>query len=141
MYPIKTERLSRNKFCEPFTKSGLRFQYAMDVLTEETIKSLIKNGTRIWHLSQDSDGSEGLCVERENGIKQLLSPADLKKLFKESRETKAKLKIKLVVLVFPNSTRIASVFSNEGVEHVIAFDSVQIDNRLAHINKRKLLAL
>jgi hypothetical protein len=76
-------------------------------LTEETIKSLIKNGTRIWHITQDLDGSNGLCIERENCVKYILTPADLKNLFKESRENKAKIKIKLVVLVFPNSTKIA----------------------------------
>ena len=69
-----------------------------------------------------------------------MSFTDLEKLIKENRKTGEELKITLVVLVFPNSTEIASVFANEGVDYVIAFKSVPVDN-IAHIKKYKLLAL
>ena len=69
-----------------------------------------------------------------------MSFTDLEKLIKENRKTGEELKITLVVLVFPNSTEIASVFANEGVDYVIAFKSVPVDN-VAHIKKHKLLAL
>ena len=63
-----------------------------------------------------------------------MSFTDLEKLIKENRKTGEELKITLVVLVFPNSTDIASVFAKEGVDYVIAFKSVPVDN-LAHIKK------
>ena len=69
-----------------------------------------------------------------------MSFTDLEKLIKENRKTGEELKITLVVLVFPNSTEIASVFANEGVDYVIAFKSVPVDN-VAYIKKHKLLAL
>ena len=69
-----------------------------------------------------------------------MSLTELEKLLKENRKPGEELKITLVVLVFPNSSDIASVFVNEGVEYVIAFKSVPVDN-VAHIKKHKLLAL
>lgn len=53
----------------------------------------------------------------------------MKILLRENKGIEEKLKITLVVLVFPNSIDIAKVFLNEGVDYVIAFAPEQKDNK------------
>lgn len=50
------------------------------MLTEEIIEEAMRYGMRILHLTSDFDGTDGLCVEKENGVRHVLSPEDLKKI-------------------------------------------------------------
>jgi hypothetical protein len=93
------------------------------VLTEEIIVEAMRYGMRILHLTSDFDGTHGLCVEKENGVKHVLSPEDLNKLLQNERNQSDKCKIKLVVLLIPKGEKIAKVFSEIGVDHVVAFES------------------
>jgi hypothetical protein len=96
------------------------------VLTEEIIVEAMRYGMRILHLTSDFDGKDGLCVEKENGVKRVLSPEDLNKLLQsvqKEKKSSSKCKIKLVVLLIPKSEKIAKVFSDIGVDHVVAFES------------------
>jgi|688.fasta_scaffold1548907_1 hypothetical protein len=51
--------------------------FKLDVLTEDLIAEVMRYGMRILHMTSDFDGTEGLCVEKENGVKHVLSPEQL----------------------------------------------------------------
>lgn len=93
---------------------------------------------RIFNITSDFDGKDGLCVEKDYGVKHVLTPQELKELFqKELGDNQCK--IKLVVLMIPNSEKIASVFKEIGVSHVLAFE--QLDNKVKDIDEYHLLML
>ena len=76
---------------------------------------------RILHLSSDFDGSEGLAVEEEGWVKKVLTPENLKTLL-VSAQGERPCELTLVVLLIPRSEKLAQVFAEIGVKHVIAFE-------------------
>ena len=83
---------------------------------------------RILHLTSDFDGKHGLCIEKENGLKEVIDPETLKDLLLSETPLETFMnepcKIKLVVLLIPNSGELADAFADIGVDHVIGFESV-----------------
>ena len=60
-------------------------------------------------------------------------------MLRKQRTRVKKIKIKMVTLLIPNSCKIGEVFSNNGIDHVIAFDTLSIFNK--EIKRERLLAL
>ena len=60
-----------------------------------------------------------LCVEGKNGLIEYVSLDELKTLLKPEN---SKLNVDVVVLAIPESSKIANLFVEIGVPHVIAFD-------------------
>jgi hypothetical protein len=72
---------------------------------------------------QPCDGSEGLCLEASNGVKMQMSSEDIRLVFKKEKITLLG-KVKLLVLLFPSSDKLASVFQELGVDHILAFEAL-----------------
>jgi len=79
----------------------------------------------VLHLISDHDGSDGLAVESRTGVKLTLSLIDLRAILQGLKRDKCR--VKLVVLMFPNSTEVGKVFQEFGVDHVITFDCKQTE--------------
>lgn len=102
----------------------IRVPFKLDILTESLLTEAVHNGMRILHLSSDFDGSEGLAVEEEGWAKKLLPPEKLKTLLLSAKGD-GPCNMTLVVLLIPKSEKLAQVFADIGVKHVIAFNQTE----------------
>jgi len=56
-----------------------------------------------------------------------MSSKNIRRLFKKENIT-LKGKVKLLVLLFPSSDKLAAVFHKLGVDHILAFEALQDEN-------------
>lgn len=81
------------------------------------------------HLSSDVFKLDHLCIEGANGRIEYVHIDELKTLLRPSDGQK--LNVNLVVLAIPESLKLAQVFVDLGVSHVVAFDfrtTIGVDN-------------
>jgi hypothetical protein len=89
------------------------------VLNRELIENVKENGCKILHITSTVFEEERICMEGLNGLVDFVHIEELKIILKPDDGV---LKIDLVVIAIPESTKIAQVFIDLGVKHVIAFD-------------------
>ena len=102
----------------------IRVPFKLNILTVNLLRESVQKGFRLLHLSSDFDGSQGLAVEEEGWAKKVLSPKQLKDELLQAKGD-GPCKLTLVVLLIPKSEKLAKVFSEIGVKHVIAFDQTE----------------
>jgi hypothetical protein len=115
----------RNRIIDGFDKSKKVINVKFDSLTREVLGFIKKYGCRVLHLSSDVFKPDYLCIEGANGKIDYIHIDELKDLLKPANEEQ--LNVNLVVLAIPESKKLAKVFVDLGVKHVVAFDfDVQI---------------
>lgn len=90
-----------------------------DVLSKELLDYVKQYGCRVLHLSSDVYSVDHLCIEGKNGEIEYLSINELRDILKQPN---SRLNVDVVVIAIPESLKLAQLFVEMGVPHVIAFD-------------------
>ena len=103
--------------------TGKQFKVKFDILTNQFVKEIAKNGSKLLHITSDIEAPKKLCVEGRWGVCNDITLKSMEKTFKQI--SPFGLQIDVVGIALPNSTDIGHVFKNANVKHVLCFD---IDN-------------
>jgi len=129
----------RSKIMSALSDTKKEFKVKFDILTNQFLSDIAKNGSRLLHITSDVAFEDRLCVEGFYGISCEIPLRRLEQIFKNHQHFG--LQVDVVGIALPQSVKVGRVFKNLQVKHVLCFDEANASQSVGKYDKEELASI